>query len=409
MSSRRVALEALIEWENTSSYAEDILSDLAAHHQLSGPDRALAVEILYGTIRNLFLLDEIIDELRRGKIKSETQDLLRIGLFQIFLSGIADHAAVNETVNLARKHERGLVNAILRNALRQRESFEAAIPTWPLEDRFSQPGFLIERWEAQHGKEATIALCEWNNQPPTNYGRINALAPDSEALNRVRSETEPCLVGSDYPDFFKFEGAPNREWLDAGLIYVQDPSTSLACRLLDPQPGERILDACGAPGGKAAYLAALSGDPASITVTDSSGKRLDRTRENLERLHAGGATLQQIDWTSDELDSSAIEPFDAILLDVPCSNSGVIRRRVDVRWRLQEGDFEHQASLQSELLNSVARFLKPGGRLVYSTCSIDREENEEVIGKSGLKIAETVASLPWRDQHDGAFAALLRA
>src|SRR6056297_3110704 len=180
MSSRRVALEALIEWENTSKYAEDILSDLAAHHRLSRSDRALAIEILYGTIRNLFLLDEIIDELRRGKLKPETRDLLRIGLFQLFLSGIADHAAVNETVNLARKHERGLVNAILRNALRRREAFEATIQTLPLEDRFSHPGFLIERWEAQYGKEATIALCEWNNQPPANYARLNPLAPDQE-------------------------------------------------------------------------------------------------------------------------------------------------------------------------------------------------------------------------------------
>ncbi|MEM7602214.1 MAG: 16S rRNA (cytosine(967)-C(5))-methyltransferase RsmB [Verrucomicrobiota bacterium] len=408
MSSRRVALEALIEWENTSSYAEDILSDLAGHYHLSGPDRALAVEILYGTIRNLFLLDEIIDELRRGKIKSETQDLLRIGLFQIFLSGIADHAAVNETVNLARKHERGLVNAILRNALRQREQFEKEIPHWPLEDRFSHPGFLIERWQDQFGDEATESLCAWNNRPPTNYARINTLAPDDEALNSVRSETEPSLVGPQFPDFFRFEGAPNHDWLKSGLIYVQDPSTSLACRLLDPQPGERILDACGAPGGKAAYLAALTGDPASITVADSSEKRLGRTRENLERLHAGEASLKQIDWTNDSLSPADLEPFDAILLDVPCSNSGVIRRRVDVRWRLQEGDFERQAELQEKLLASVTRFLKPGGRLIYSTCSIDRDENEHVIERSGLSVEKTVSSLPWRDAQDGAFGAILR-
>ncbi|MDF1655962.1 MAG: transcription antitermination factor NusB [Verrucomicrobiales bacterium] len=409
MSSRRVALEALTEWENTSFYAEDILADLASHYKIAGPDRALAVEILYGTIRNLFLIDEIIDELRRGKIKSETRNLLRIGLFQIFLSGIADHAAVNETVNLARKHERGLVNAILRNALRQRDQFEKAIPSWSLEDRFSHPGFLIERWEKQHGIEETAALCEWNNQPPSNYARINTLASDKEALNRVRSEIEPSLIGPEYPEFFRFEGAPNQDWLAEGLIYVQDPSTSRACRLLDPQPSERILDACGAPGGKAAYLAALSRNPESITVADSSEKRLERTRGNLERLGAGAAALLQIDWTDGELDPSALEPFDAILLDVPCSNSGVIRRRVDVRWRLQEGDFERQADLQGELLSSAARFLKPGGRIVYSTCSIDQEENEKVVERSGLHVEQTVCSLPWRDGFDGAFAALLRA
>lgn len=408
MSSRRVALESLIEWENTSAYAEDILSDLAGHYRLEGSDRGLAVEILYGTIRNLFLLDEIIDQLRRGKVKSETRNLLRIGLFQIFLSGIADHAAVNETVGLARKHERGLVNAILRNALRQREDFEAAIKEWPLADRFSHPEFLIERWNEQFGEEATAALCEWNNTPPKNYGRINSLAPDEEALNRVRSETQPCLVGPEFPDFFQFEGAPRREWIEEGLLYVQDPSTSLACRMLDPQPGERILDACGAPGGKAAYLAALCGSPSSITVADSSAARLERTRENLTRLHAGEAHLVHVDWTKDEEIPEDLGPFDAILLDVPCSNSGVMRRRVDVRWRLQTGDFERQADLQSSLLENVAKFLKPDGRLVYSTCSIDREENESVAEGSHLQVVSTASSLPWRDGHDGAFSALLR-
>lgn len=408
MSSRRAALEALIEWDNTSTYAEDILSDVAGHYKLTGPDRALAVEILYGTIRNLYLLDEIIDELRRGSIKPETQNLLRVGLFQIFLSGIADHAAVNETVNLSRKHERGLVNAILRNSLRRRDEFEAAFKTWSLEDRYSQPAFLIERWEKQYGKEAAAAFCAWNNEPPQNFARLNSLAADQEALNRVRSEIEPSLIGEEHPDFFKFDGAPHGDWIAEGLIYVQDPSTSLSCRLLDPKPGERILDACGAPGGKAAYLAALSGDPASLTVTDSSEKRLARTQENLERLGAGGATLQQVDWNADSVKPEAFEPFDAILLDVPCSNSGVIRRRVDVRWRLQPEDFTRQAAVQQQLLASTLPFLKPGGRIIYSTCSVDQEENEQVIEASGLQIEKSVSSLPWRDGFDGAFAALLR-
>ncbi|MEM6279477.1 MAG: transcription antitermination factor NusB, partial [Verrucomicrobiota bacterium] len=408
MSSRRVALESLIEWENTSAYAEDILADLAGHYRLEGSDRSLAVEILYGTIRNLFLLDEIIDQLRRGKVKSETRNLLRIGLFQIFLSGIADHAAVNETVSLARKHERGLVNAILRNALRQREEFEASIPDWPLEDRYSHPEFLIERWTGQFGEEATAALCEWNNTPPRNYGRINTLAPDTEALNRVRLETQPCLVGPEFPDFFHFEGAPHREWLAQGLFYVQDPSTSLACRLLDPQPGERILDACGAPGGKAAYLAALCGSPSSLTVTDSSSARLERTKENLERLHAKEVTLKQVDWTEADEIPEDLGKFDAILLDVPCTNSGVMKRRVDVRWRLQPGDFATQAELQATLLQNVAPLLKPEGRLVYSTCSIDHEENEAVAEASSLQVETTRSFLPWQDGHDGAFAALLR-
>ncbi|MDF1860257.1 MAG: 16S rRNA (cytosine(967)-C(5))-methyltransferase RsmB [Verrucomicrobiales bacterium] len=405
MSSRRCALESLTEWEDTSRYAEDILADRAKRFGLSSPDRALAVDILYGTIRNLFLLDGIIDELRRGSIKPDTQDLLRIGLYQLFCSDIAEHAAVNETVNLARNHERGLVNAILRNAQRQKEELTRKIASWSLEDRFSHPGELIERWVKQFGEEETAKLCEWNNQPPQNYARINPLASDEEALKRVRSETEASWVGENYPDFFRFEGAPNHEWLDQGLIYVQDPSTTHACQLLDPKPGETILDACAAPGGKTSLLAAMMNNEGSIVATDNSTLRLERTEENLDRLGVKNVEIREQDWT---LQNDPEPLFDGILLDVPCSNSGVMRRRVDVRWRLQPGDITRHAELQQRILQGASRALKPGGRIVYSTCSIDAEENEKVIEASGLTIEKVTHALPWRDGFDGSFAALLR-
>lgn len=406
MSARRCALEALSVWEDTSRYASDILNDLGAKFKLSPPDRGLAQEILFGTIRNLYLLDTIIERFRRGSLQTSTQDLLRIGLYQLFLTEIAEHAAVNETVNLARKHERGLVNAVLRNALRQKEDIQNDIQTWPLEDRFSHPQFLIDRWEEQYGKEATVELCDWNNRPSSVYARINSLAPDKDALNRVRSVTEPSLLGEKYPDFFKVEGAPNREWLDAGLIYVQDPSTSLACRLLDPKPGEKVLDACAAPGGKTALLYSLMDASGELVATDNSEHRLEQLQGNLSRLGGSAIDVQLVDWA--EPDPKHDGHFDAILLDVPCSNSGVIRRRIDVRWRIQERDFKTIASGQRKLLEGAKRALKPDGRLVYSTCSIDRAENEAIIEDSGLQIEKIVTSLPWKDHHDGAFAALLR-
>ena len=408
MSARRCALEAIDTWENTSRYAEDILADLATRFRLSSPDRGLAVEILYGTIRNLFLLDEIIDRFRQGRIKAETQNLLRIGLYQLFCTEIAEHAAVNETVNLARKHERGLVNAILRNAQRGKTELKEQIRDWPLEDQYSQPSFLIDRWEKEHGAEAALAFCRWNNEVPRTYARLNRLHPDQEALNRVESEIQPSLVGPGYPDFFHFAGAPRKDWIDAGLIYIQDPSTSLACRLLAPSAGERVLDACAAPGGKTSLLSVSMKGEGEILATDNAPFRLERARENLDRLQIPNVTTQEVDWTREEDPGIGSEPFDAILLDVPCSNTGVIRRRVDVRWRIQPGDFERQAGLQRRLLSRVSTFLKPGGRIVYSTCSIDRSENEEVVAASGLSCESVFQCLPWRDGLDGAFAALLR-
>lgn len=407
MSARRCALEALSTWEDTSRFASDILEDLARSLRLSPPDRALAQEILYGTIRNLYLLDELISRFRRGSLNPLTQNLLRIGLYQLFKTGIAEHAAVNETVELARKHERSLINAILRNAQRKKPDLLAEIETWPLEDRYSHPDFLIKRWIRQYDETSVESLCRWNNEPPLVFARINPLARNRDALDRVRSETQLSLIGESFPDFFKVAGGPDADWLQEGLIYVQDPSTSLACRLLAPEPGEEVLDACAAPGGKTALLAALMNNEGRITATDNSPPRLDQLRENLQRLAVSNTEVRPADW-SEPGTAEEFPRFDAILLDVPCSNTGVMRRRVDVRWRIQERDLARQADNQLALLKSAAGALKPGGRIVYSTCSIDRVENEAVIEASGLKVDRIVTSLPWRDGFDGAFAALLR-
>ncbi len=407
---RRCALNALLEWENGSRFSDEIFRKAAERAELKGPDRSLAQDIFYGTLRNLILLDELIERFRKGRIKLPTQCLLRIGLYQLFCSEIADHAAINETVSLAKKHEKGLVNAILRNAQRQQEELEKEIPTWSLAERYSHPEFLVDRWENEFGSDATEAILEWNNSPSPNYGRIHSLSGDEEGLNRVRSETQPCLVGEDFPDFFSFEGAPNTEWIEKGWIYIQDPSTSVSCRLLNPQPGETILDACAAPGGKTAFLADLMGNSGQIIATDSSPKRLDRLEKNLQRLHVKNTEVRAVDWKASEPDGIADLPkFDAILLDAPCSNSGVMRRRIDVRWRLYEGEFERQAKTQIALLNAMKPLLKPGGRIVYSTCSIDQAENEAVAEQSGLEIGEIVHCRPWMDDFDGAFAAQLRA
>ena len=168
--ARRCALEALTEWEDTSRFAADILDHLSRRMRLSPQDRGLAQDLLYGVIRNFYLLDELIERFRRGAIKNQTRNLLRLGLYQLFKTDIAEHAAVNETVSLARQHERSLVNAILRSAQREKAALLAEIESWPLEDRCSHPAFLIDRWTAQYGPEATEALCP----PLAPHGRTGA-------------------------------------------------------------------------------------------------------------------------------------------------------------------------------------------------------------------------------------------
>lgn len=405
--ARRCAYDALIEWEDTSRYAVDILDEFAHRRHLSPSDRGLAQDLLYGVIRHLYLLDGLIEVLRKGSIKPHTRQLLRLGLYQLFCTQIAEHAAVHETVELARPHERSLVNAILRTAQRQSTELQAEIATWSAEDRLSHPEFLIQRWTEQYGAEAAEALCVWNNEPAPVYARLNALARDTEALDRVRSQIEPSSLGAEFPDFFRMTGSVESDWIRQGLIYVQDPSTTLACRLLDPQAGETVLDACAAPGGKTSLLAAMMQNQNQLFATDSSESRLEKMRQNLQCLGIEKIHTRCIDWT--QADAACDLPlFDAILLDAPCSNTGVMRRRIDVRWRLMERDFDFIARQQLVLLQSVATVLKPGGRIIYSTCSIDHTENEDVIASSGYSVEKTVTSLPWRDGYDGAFVAILR-
>jgi 16S rRNA (cytosine967-C5)-methyltransferase len=196
-------------------------------------------------------------------------------------------------------------------------------------------------------------------------------------------------------------------WMVGGLCYVQDPSTLLACDLLAPEPGERILDACAAPGGKTTYMAQLMENRGEIVACDWSGKRLERLQENLNRLGVENTKTVVKDWL-DETTPFEEGEFDRILVDAPCTNTGVLRRRIDARWRLGVSDFETMAKKQAAILRAVAPLLKKGGVLVYSSCSLEREENEGVVErlKNGFPgFVESRATLPFRDRVDGAFAA----
>ncbi|WP_156346310.1 RsmB/NOP family class I SAM-dependent RNA methyltransferase [Verrucomicrobium spinosum] len=276
----------------------------------------------------------------------------------------------------------------------------------PIAERTSHPSWLAERWTKQFGKSAAEALCEWDQQPASTYVRVNQLHPQPLTPEEVLP-LEPI----SFPGFFRADTLP-REWLASGRCYAQDPSTVIACDLLAPQPGETILDACAAPGGKSAYLAQKMQNQGRILTCDSVPRRLQRMQQNLERLNVTIAENRQVDWTKPLPPIWKGVQVDRILLDAPCSNTGVMRRRVDVRWRLDPEVFVEMAQLQTKILSTLSPLLKSGGSLVYSTCSLDREENEDIIASflvahPEFKLVETRSSLPWRDGFDGAFAALL--
>lgn len=410
LSARRIALEALRAWRKEKRFADLILSQFLTKADLGDSDRAFVLELVYGVLRNLTLLDFWISCLRSSRIDIEVRDVLRLGLYQLFMLKTAPHAGVHETVALGKRNHRSMVNGMLRTALRRQDELLAGAAAQPLFVRTSHPKFLVERWQKHFGLKEADELCQWNNLPAPIFGRINGLKIDHGKFLRLYPNSQSMV---HHHDFVEFSALPLSA-IAAGHCYIQDPSTAMAGRMLDPQPGENVLDACAAPGGKTAFIAELMKNQGRVVACDRDLQRLQILEENMARLGVRIVHVFAHDWTRGRVPAEIAEmaPFDRILLDVPCSNTGVLRRRVDARWRLQPADFLRMQQRQLAILRAVIPLLKQRGILVYSTCSLEPEENHDVVQHvlelpSPLRLVEEKASLPFRDGFDGAFTAKL--
>jgi len=407
-SARRAALTALKTWRSKTLFADSIVSRLFGETNLTAQDRAFTLELFYGVLRNLTLLDFWVSFLRSSRVEADLRDILRLGLYQLFLLETSDHAAVYETVELAKKKHRSLINGILRSASRRKDELAKEAEAQPIEIRTSHPNFLVARWERNFGTAATEILCAWNNKPPPLYARINSLRIDRDAFLRDSPGSRPLAGRAQFVELHSLQTPA----LAGGHCYIQDPSTAVPCELLDPKPDEKILDACAAPGGKTSYIAQLMQNRGAIVACDRDPQRIEVLQENLARLGVEIARTFPCDWTRQHVAEAiaSLGPFDRILIDAPCSNTGAIRRRVDVRWRLTPADFQRMQRRQIEIARAIFPLLKTGGVLVYSTCSLEPEENKEVVrhlltNMPILRLEEEKLSLPFRDHFDGAFAA----
>jgi 16S rRNA (cytosine967-C5)-methyltransferase len=422
-SPREIAGRVLRRRRNSPDYVETLLEQELARAVLSRLDRALCQELVYGVVRWERTLDWLIGRKTDGRQQAGlAQVCLRLGLYQIFwLERIPAHAAVHETVELAKRmgggEKAGFLNAILRGCLREREAIAGQLLALKKEDPatgYSHPAWLVERWQGRWGPEKTAQLLEWNNAPPPTFARVNRLKTDAATLTErwkaqgVRFAARQWDWTGENLVLELLEHPSLAEWEDfqRGFFYVQDPSTLLAAVALDPQPGENILDLCAAPGGKTTYLAQRMENRGHILAADPQPPRLRRLRENCARL---GAVC--VETTAGGAAGAA--PFDRILVDAPCSNSGVLRRRVDLRWRIRAEELGRLREEQLALLRQAGALLKPGGRLAYSTCSLEPEENESVtrefLGAGGEFTLESERQLlPFADGLDGAYVAALR-
>lgn len=434
LSARSLARNALVALERGRS--ERLRSELEGRG-VEGRDLAFAFELSHGVIRRQRLLDHVLLGFAlRGLPKDPQQRVtLRLGAYQLlFVPGMKAHAAVHETVGLIVHNNRGFANAILRrvaSSVKELEEgaelkamHEIALPGGrkvELAKRLprdevrrlaivhSLPEWLAQRFAAQHGVEGLRAIATAASETPGIYLRagkhIERAALQAE-LVAAEVEVEPC----DHQRLLHWTGGNSpfaTPPFDAGQFVVQDPTAMLAVQAVPCKPGDTVVDLCAAPGTKTTWLAESVQPDGRVFAFDIDEKRLGRIAENANRLNL-------TDVISLVAKAADLPMADCVLADVPCSNSGVLGRRVEVRGRLEEQTFSDLPKLQGELLEQSIQLTKPGGHTVYSTCSIDREENEDVVAAAqaahpGLELVDSKLTLPEAGKHDGGFFAVLRA
>lgn len=376
-----------------NAYSNIALRKALEKSELSRVDKALVTEIVNGTLKNLIRIDYIASQfikINKNKLNKNIEDIIRTGIYQIlFLDRVPDSAVCNEAAKLARKYSNEgsvkFVNGVLRNISRSKTNIKYPSkekqPVEYLSVAYSHPAWIIERWLEDYGFEFTEALLAANNETPHFTVRINRLKTNVENLKKIfEEEAIECSEGRYNPEALYIKGTSaieDKKSFHAGLYQIQDESSMLAVHVLDPKPGELIIDVCSAPGGKATHAAELMDNQGKIFARDIHQHKLDLIQQSCDRL---GITIIETQlFNAKDVDETMLSTADRVLLDAPCSGLGVLRRKPDLKWKKTADNFQELAVLQLELLAKAAAYVKPQGVLVYSTCTINKSENVEVV------------------------------
>lgn len=387
---RDAALSILLAVDKNQAYSNLLLHETIKRHKIEPKDRALLTEMTYGTLQHKMTLDYYLEPFIRGKIDHWVRWLLRLSLYQMhYLTRIPPHAAVNEAVEIAkRRGHKGIastVNGILRSILRQgvRSTDEITDPIERLSIATSHPNWLVERWVAAYGMATTQAMLEENNVPPIQTVRVNLTKGTvEEAITHLTAEGIKVERSTLIPECLHITGgqAARTAAFGQGLITIQDESSMLPATVMNPQPDWRVLDMCAAPGGKTTHLAEKMNDEGSILALDLHPHKLELIDENTARLGLESIDTAPLDGRKAP-EYLAVESFDAVLVDAPCSGLGVMRRKPDIKYTKRKEDLESLQAIQLSLLKAATRLLKPGGLLIYSTCTVDKTENEGTVAQ----------------------------
>ena len=441
---RELALDILVKVDQRMSHADVLLDSTLKQANLEQRDRALLTEMVYGTLRWRGRIDWIAERFLSqplSKMKPRLRNILRVTLYQLlFLSKVPEYAAVNEGVVLAKRWggQRGgaLVNAVLRRILREKES----IPFPSAEEdqakhlavMWSHPEWLVRLWQDYLPGEDIAGLLAANNREAFVTLRVNSMRTDRDALlKKLHAEGVSAVPCQWSPQGIRVCAPSTVERLPGfreGLFQVQGEASQMVGFLLDPQPHEIVLDACAAPGGKTTHLAELMTDQGEVVATDVSDRGLEKIRENAQRLDLASIRVFHVDVTPG-LPPSCPQTYDRILVDAPCSGLGTLRSHPEAKWQRKTPDIKRLAELQSRILQSVVRYLKLGGILVYATCTLTMNENEGLVKEflqreKGLILEDAgsvlpgdarsmtrgkfLLALPHKHDTDGFFAARMR-
>lgn len=384
---RDAALEVLLEVNKNQAYSNLLVSRKIKEFKLEGPDRGLMTELAYGTLQHQTKLDFLLAPFLKGKIEPWVRILLRLSVYQlVFLDRIPEHAVVNEAVTISKKRGHkgisGLVNGVLRSFLREgpRSTETIKDPLERLAVETSHPEWLLKDWIDRYGLEKAREIAEQNNTAPPQTVRVNTVKISrDEAIASLEQEgftvrkgiVEECLHVSGKP-------AASSELFQSGRLTIQDESSMLPAHALQLQEGLSVLDMCAAPGGKSTHIAQLMNDTGTVMALDLHQHKVKLIRENAERL--GLNSIEPL--VGDARQAREIlegAQFDRVLIDAPCSGYGVIRRKPDMKYTKQPTDAARLAEIQLAILEEAYELLKPGGTIVYSTCTIEPTENQQVV------------------------------
>jgi 16S rRNA (cytosine967-C5)-methyltransferase len=433
------AIKILNRVDRTDAYLDKLLDIELKHSNLSGQDKALLFEIVHGVMRWIGRIDWVLNGFYKGQFSKcipNVKNALRVALYQIlFLDKVPDYAAVNEAVEFVKKLQgqkyADQTNAILRNIIRSKDNIRYPDPEEDLiaylSAYYSHPTWMVKRWVARYGKEETEKLLIANNNKPSLTLRVNNLISSKQELMKLLTSVDLKFTESKLLDeFIRLNNLTNIadwEYFQKGYFTIQDESTGMPVKLLDAQPGMRVLDLCAAPGGKTAFIADEMKNEGEIIALDRFESRLKILQKNLARLKASivkSVAIDGLEYNDEEL-------FDRVLVDAPCSGLGTLTKKPDLKWKKDLGDIRKIVNMQYELLKKGASHLKVGGVIVYSTCTTEPEENIEIVKKflaehNNFKLvdASTVVSeslvdengcvqtLPHVHNVDGSFAAKIQ-